>query len=169
MAKFLTDKTYAVQGKLVAIDATGMIGPFFTLRVPAKGYDLRRPASYLDLTLLDPTERVYKNKIHINDELTVIVHPATAHLESGTADELTFQIHKRQEAQFVSHAVRRDTGQAPINGKIIDNDEYHMVVVDAGLPMVVNLLDHKPSQTREIGIGKWVTFWPVPPTQGLIL
>ena len=54
-------------------------------------------------------------------------------------------------------------------GKVIENDEHHMIVVDAGLPIVVSLLEHKPTQTREVKLNSWVTFWPVPPTHGIIL
>jgi len=41
--------------------------------------------------------------------------------------------------------------------------------VDAGSPIVVSLLEHKPSQTKQIKVNAWVTFWPAPPTHGIIL
>lgn len=168
MAKMLSDPKYAVTGKLVAIDATGLVGPFFTIRVPAKGYDLHRPATYIDLTLLDPGQAVFKNKIHINDELKVIINPSTAILEKGTRNELTFEIVPKSNAQRISHAIRRDNATAPINGKVIDNDERKHIVVDAGLPLVVGMLDTKPSQVKLVKINSWVTFWPAPPTHGII-
>jgi len=169
MAKMLLDKRYAVAGKLVGIDASGLVGPFFTLRVPAKGYDLHRPATYIDLRLLDPGQVVFKNKIHINDELKVILNPATAHIEPGTRNELTFEILPRSQSQRVSHAVRRDEASSPINGKVIDNDERRHIVVDAGLPLVVGMLDATPAQVKLVKINSWVSFWPAPPTHGIIL
>lgn len=169
MAKMLTDKQYAVQGKLVGIDATGLIGPFFTIRVPGKGYDLHRPASYIDIQLFDPTQAVYKRKIHINDEVNVIINPSASVLEKGTRNELTFSIVPKTKCQRISHAVRRDTATSPINGKVIDNDERKHIVVDAGLPLVVGLLDTKPSQVKLVKVNSWVTFWPAPPTHGIIL
>ncbi len=169
MAKMLLDKRYAVVGKLVAIDATGLIGPFFTLRVPAKGYDLRRPATYIDLRLLDPGQVVFKNKIHINDDLKVIIHPATAHLESGTRNEQTFEVLPKGQSQWISHAVRLHDAASPINGKVIDTDERKHIVVDAGLPLVVGMLDTPTAQIKQIKINSWVSFWPAPPTQGIIV
>ncbi len=169
MAKMLTDKQYAVTGQLVAIDATGLIGPFFTVRVPSKGYDLHRPATYLDLRLLDPGQSVFKRKIRLNDEIRVIINPSTAVLEKGTRNELTFQVLPKSKAQRISHTVRRDDATSPINGKVIDNDERKHIVVDAGLPLVVGMLDTKPSQVKLIKVNSWVTFWPAPPTHGIIL
>jgi hypothetical protein len=169
MAKLLSDSRYAVTGQLVSIDATGLVGPFFTIRVPAKGYDLHRPATYIDLTMLDPGQVVFKKKVHINDEIKVIINPSTALLEGGTRNELTFEIMPRTKAQRVSHAIRRDNASAPINGKVIDTDERRHVVVDAGLPLVVGLLDAKPAQVKLVKINSWVTFWPAPPTHGIIL
>jgi len=169
MGKMLSDKTYAVTGQLVAIDATGLVGPFFTIRVPPKGYDLHRPGSYIDLRLLDPGQVVFKKKIRIHDELRVIIHPCTAVLERGTRNEMTFELFPRSKAQRVSHAVRRDDATAPINGKVIDNDGRRHVVVDAGLPLVVGMLDAKPSQVKLVKVNSWVTFWPAPPTHGVIL
>jgi hypothetical protein len=169
MSKMLQDKRYSVAGKLVAIDATGLIGPFFTIRMPPKTYDLNRPASYIDIRLLDPGQVVFKNKIHINDELRVIIHPATAHLEPGTRNELTFEVTPRGKCQRITHAVRRDDATAPINGKVIDTDERRHVVIDAGLPLVVAMLDTAPSQMKLLRINAWVSFWPAPPTHGIIL
>ncbi|MBN1344562.1 MAG: hypothetical protein JXQ73_17865 [Phycisphaerae bacterium] len=169
MAKLLTDKRYAVTGKLVAIDATGLVGPFFTIRVPAKGYDLHRPATYIDLKLLDPGQVVFKSKIHINDDLRVIINPSAAVLEKGTRNQLTYEVLPRSNSQRISHAVRKDDATAPINGKVIDNDERKHIVIDAGLPLVVGLLDAKPSQVKLVKINSWVTFWPAPPTHGIIL
>ncbi len=168
MAKMLTDKRYAVLGKLVAIDATGLVGPFFTVRVPPKGFDLHRPATYIDLTLLDPGQVVFKRKIHIDDEVRVIINPSTAVLEKGTRNEMTFDVLPRSKAQRISHAVRRDDATSPINGKVIDNDERRHIVVDAGLPLVVGMLDAKPSQVKLVKVNSWVTFWPVPPTHGIL-
>ena len=170
MAKMLSDKRYAVTGKLVAIDATGLVGPFFTIRVPAKGYDLHRPGSYIDLKLLDPGQVLFKKtKIRINDELRAIVNPSTAYLEKGTRNEMTFEVFPRSKAQRISHAIRRDDATAPINGKVIDNDERRHIVIDAGLPLVVGMLDAKPSQVKLVKVNSWVTFWPAPPTHGIIL
>ncbi len=169
MAKMLSDKRYAVTGKLVGIDATGLVGPFFTIRVPAKGYDLSRPGTYIDLSLLDPGQVVFKKKIHINDELKVVINPSTAVLEQGTRNEMTFQVVPRSKAQRISHAIRRDDATAPINGKVIDNDERRHIVIDAGLPLVVGMLDTKPSQVKLVKVNSWVTFWPAPPTHGIIL
>ncbi len=169
MAKYLQDKKLAVTGKLVGIDATGLIGPFFTLRVPARGFDLHRPASYIDIRLLDPGQIVHRSKIHIDDELKVIIHPVTRHLEKGTRNELTFEIVKKSAAQRISHAVRYDDATHPINGKVVDNDGRHFIVVDAGLPLVVGMMDFKPSDVKLINAGSWVTFWPSPPTHGMIL
>jgi len=169
VAKYLQDKRFAVTGKLVGIDARGLIGPFFTLRVPARGYDLHRPATYIDLRLLDPGQIVYRSKIHINDILRVILNPATRHLEKGTRGELTFEIIKKSSAQRISHAVRYDDATCPINGKVVDSDGRHFIVVDAGLPLVVGLMEFKPSEVKLIKLGAWVTFWPSPPTHGVIL
>ncbi len=169
MSKMLQDKRYAVTGKLVAIDAAGLIGPFFTIRVPPVSYDLHRPASYMDIRLLDPGQVVFKSKIHINDELRVIINPATTRLESGTRNELTFEITPRTRCQRVSHAIRCHDATAPINGRVIDTDERRHIVVDAGLPLVVALLDTTPSQIKLIKINSWVSFWPAPPSHGIIL
>lgn len=168
MAKMLTDSKYAVTGKLVAIDATGLVGPFFTIRVPAKGYDLHRPATYIDLTLLDPGQAVFRKKIHINDDVKVIINPSTAVLEKGTRNEMTFEVLPKSKSQRVSHSIRRDNATSPVNGKVIDNDERKHIVVDAGLPLVVGLLDTKPSQVKLVKVNSWVTFWPAPPTHGII-
>ena len=169
MAKMLTDKRYAVTGKLVAIDATGLVGPFFTIRVPPKGYDLHRPGTYIDLKLLDPGQVVFKKKIHINDDIRVVINPSAAVLDKGTRNELTFEVFPKSRTQRISHTIRRDDATAPINGKVIDNDERKHIVVDAGLPLVVGMLDAKPSQVKLVKVNSWVTFWPAPPTHGIIL
>lgn len=169
MAKLLSDPAHAVHGRLVAVDNSGMVGPMFTLRLPPVSYDVQRPASYIDLVLLDTNRKTLLRKIHIDDEIQVIVHAATAAVESGTRNELTFETVARNQAQKVAHARRTFGGVTPVNAKVIHNDERHMIVVDAGLPIVVSLLDFKPTQTKDIKVNAWVTFWPVPPTHGIIL
>lgn len=169
MAKFLSDHTYAVRGRLVAVDASGFIGPFFTLRTPPNTADLNRPGSYVDFRLLDSGGKTTQKRINLLDELEVIIHAATANLAAGTRNEMTFELLPKSQAQRVSHARRIDEGVSPINGKVVDNDGHHMIVVDAGVPIVVALLNHKPSQTALVKINSWVTFWPTPPTHGIVL
>ena len=78
-------------------------------------------------------------------------------------------VHPRSKCPRISHASRLFEGTSPINGNVVANDEHHMIVVDAGCPVSVSLLEHKPSQTRLVKINSWVTFWPTPPTHGIIL
>lgn len=169
MAKLLSDDKHAVKGRLVAIDNSGLVGPLFTLRLPPNTFDVQRPGSYIDFILLDTHRKTLQKRIHLDDELQVIIHAATAAAEKGTRNELTFHTEPRNRCQRISHARRAFEGLAPINGKVIENDERHMIVVDAGAPIVVSLLEHKPSQTRQVKLNAWVTFWPVPPTHGIIL
>ena len=169
MAKLLSDETYAVRGKLVAVDNSGIVGPFITLRLPPSTADVQRPGSYIDFVLLDTHRKALQKRIHVDDELQVIIHAATAAAESGTRGEMTFDIAPRSKCQRVSHCQRVFDGVTPINGKVIENDAHHMLVVDAGAPIVVSLLQHKPSQPRQVKINAWDTFWPVPPTHGIIL
>ena len=169
MAKLLSDSTYAVRGRLVAVDNSGLIGPLFTLRLPPTTADLNRPGSYIDLTLLDVGRKTLQKRIDLDDELEVILLAATSKIDPGTRNEQTFQIIPRNQCQRVSHARRSFSGLTPINGKVIANDERSTLVVDAGCPVGVTLLDHKPSDTKLIKINSWVTFWPVPPTHGVIL
>ena len=169
MAKLLSDDTYAVRGRLMAIDNSGLIGPMFTLRVPPNTSDMQRPGSYIDLVLLDVKRKTMQKRIAVDDELEVIIHAATAALEAGTRNEQTFQLIPRGKCQRISHCRRVFVACSPINGKIVGNDGHHTVAVDAGVPVVVSLLEHKPSQTKKIKINSWVTFWPAPPTHGIIL
>ncbi len=169
MAKLLNDSKYAVRGRLMAIDNSGMIGPFFMLRYPPTTFDLQRPGTYIDFHLLDTARKTLQKRISLDDELHVVIHVATANLDSGTRNEQTFHTVPKSKAQRISHARRTFESLTPINGKVIDNDAHHMIVVDAGVPVVVSLLEHKPSQTKKIKINSWVTFWPTPPTHGIIL
>jgi hypothetical protein len=169
MAKLLSDPKYALRGRLMAIDNSELVGPLFTLRLPPSTYDAQRPASYVDLVLLDTHRKTMTRRFHIDDELQVIVHAATAQVSPGTQNERVFSTTPARQCQIVSHCRRTFTGGTPINGKVIENDEHHVLVVDAGLPIVVSLLDHKPTQTRQVKLNSWVTFWPVPPTHGIIL
>jgi hypothetical protein len=169
MAKFLSDSKYAVRGRLVAVDDGGMVGPMFTLRLPPSTSDVQRPGSYIDLVLLDTNRKTLQRRIAVGDELEVILHAATPAVTSGTRNELTFEVFPRGQCQRISHCRRVFTSIGPVNGKVIDNDEHHMIAVDAGLPIVVSLLEHKPAQTKEVKVNAWVTFWPTPPTHGIIL
>ncbi len=169
MAKLLTDKNYAVRGRLVTIDNSGLLGPLFTIRIPPATADIQRPGSYIDFILLDTHRKTLQKRIHIDDELDVIIHAATAAVSSGTRDELTFRTHTCSKCQRISHCRRVFEAVTPINGKVLDNDAHHTIAVDAGVPIVVSLLEHKPTQTRKIKVNSWVTFWPSPPTHGIIL
>lgn len=169
MAKLLSDDTNALIGRLVAIDNSELVGPMFTLRIPPTTCDIQRPAGYIDLNLLDTSRKTLQKRIGVGDELKVIIHAATAALEKGTRNELTFQIQPRNKCQKISHCRRLFSGVTPINGKVIDNDGRKHIVVDAGIPIVVSLLEHKASKTATIKINSWVTFWPTPPTHGIIL
>ena len=169
MAKLLSDENYAVHGRLVGIDNSGLVGPMFTLRVPPSTSDPQRPASYIDFSLLDTHRRTLQKKFHIDGELKVIIHAATAAVEQGTRNELTFHTSPRGKCQRISHCLRKFAGVSPINGKVVDNDGHHTIVVDAGVSVVVTLLEHKPSQTKQVKLNAWVTFWPAPPTHGIIL
>lgn len=169
MAKFLSDDTYAVRGRLVAVDNGGLIGPLFTLRCPPTSFDVQRPGSYIDFLLLDTNRKTLQKRIGLDDELQVIIHAATAAISPGTRNELTFQSVPRGQCQRISHCRRLFDSTSPVNGKIIDSDGLHMLIVDAGVPVAVSLLEHKPSQTRELKINSWLTFWPAPPTHGIIL
>jgi len=169
MAGFLSDPKHAVRGRLVAIDNSGLLGPFFTLRVPPNTFDVQRPASYIDFRLLDTARKTLQKRMNIDDELKVIIHVATPAVQAGTRNELTFQVNPKSQSQRISHAVRRFDSLTPINGKIADNDGHHIVLLDAGVTVVVSLLEHKPSQTRRLKLNSWVTFWPTPPTHGIIL
>lgn len=169
MAKLLSDDRYAVRGRLVAVDNSQLLGPLFTLRVPPNTFDLQRPGSYIDFVLLDTNRKTLQKRIHVEDELQVIIHAAAAAIEDGTQNEQTFATVPRSRGQRISHCRRVFEGLSPINGKVVDNDEHHTLVVDAGVPIVVSLLGHKPTQTRTIKIAKWVTFWPTPPTHGILL
>lgn len=169
MSKFLSDKAFSVRGRLVGVDNSGLIGPLFTLRLPPSTADVQRPGSYIDLVLLDPGRKTLMKRIGVDDELEVILHAATNHLEPGTRNEQTFEVLPRNQCQRVSYTHRQFTGLTPINGKVIANDERSQIVVDAGCPIVVSLLDTKPTVTREVKLNSWVTFWPVPPTHGIIL
>lgn len=169
MAKLLSNPEYAVRGRLVAVDNSGLLGPFFTLRIPPNTFDVQRPGSYIDLHLLDTARKTLQKRIHVDDELTVIVHSATAAVDRGTRNELTFQINPRSRSQRISHARRCFESLSPINGKVMDNDGHHVIAINAGVPVVVSLLQHKPSQTRQIKLNSWITFWPTPPTHGIIL
>ena len=169
MPKLLNDPKNAVRWRLVAIDNSGLLGPFITLRIPPNTFDLQRPASYIDFSLLDTARKIMQKRIHIDDELDVIIHAAAAGVEKGTRNELTFQIAPKGKSQRISHATRKFESLTPVNGKVIDNDGHHVIVVDAGVPVVVSLLEHKPSQTKKVKINSWITFWPIPPTHGIIL
>ena len=169
MAKLLSDETYAVCGRLVAVDNSGLVSPLFTLRLPPNTFDVQRPGSYIDFLLLDTHRKTLQKRIHIDDELQVIIHAATASVEKGTQGEMTFQTAPRSKCQRVSHCRRVFEGVSPINGKVAENDGRHTIVVDTGAPVVVTLLEHKPSQTKQVKLNAWVTFWPVPPTHGIIL
>jgi hypothetical protein len=169
MAKLLSEDKFAVRGRLVAVDNSGMVGPMFVLRIPPNTADINRPGSYIDLELLDTHRKTLQKRINLDDELQVIVHAAAATVTPGTRNEMTFEIIPRASAQRVSHCRRTFTSVSPVNGKVIENDGHHTIVVDAGVPIVVSLLEHKPTQTREIKVNAWVTFWPTPPTHGIIL
>ena len=169
MAKLLSNSEYAVRGRLVAVDNAGFIGPMFTLRLPPNTADIRRPGSYIDLLLLDTHRKTLQKRVHVDDELEVVIHAATAKLEKGTRNEQTFALSPRNQCQRISHTRREFLGLSPVNGKVIANDERHTIVIDAGCPVGVTLLEHKPSQTKTVKINSWVTFWPVPPTHGIIL
>lgn len=169
MAKFLSDEKYAVRGRLVGIDNTGLVGPMFTLRIPPTSCDPQRPGSYIDFVLLDTNRKTLQKRIGMDDELSVILHAATATLEKGTRNEATFQVLPRNQCQRISHCTRTFNSMGPFNGKVIENDEHHSIVVDAGVPVVVSLLEHKPSQMKELKVNSWVMFWPAPPTHGIIL
>lgn len=169
MARLLSDSAFAVKGRLVAVDNSALVGPMFTLRIPPNTFDVQRPASYIDLVLLDSSRKTLQKRINIDDEFSVIIHAATSAVTRGTRDELTFKTVPRGRCRPISHCRRLFSGVTPINGKVIDNDEHHMIVVDAGVPVVVSLLEHKPTQTRQVKVNAWVTFWPVPPTHGIVL
>ena len=169
MAKLLSDDHYAVRGRLVAIDNSELVGPYVILRVPPNTFDLQRPGSYIDFRLLDTNRKTLQKRIHLDDELKVVIHAATPTLEAGTRNEPTFATAPRSRCQRISHTHRLFAGVSPVNGQVVDNDEHHMIVLDAGVPMVVSLLGHKPTQTKKIERGDWVTFWPTPPTHGIIL
>ena len=169
MAKFLSDSKHAVRGRLVAIDDTGMVGPMFTLRVPPSTADVQRPGSYIDLILLDTNRKTLQKRIGVGDEMDVILHAAASAVSPGTRNEVTFETFPRGQCQRISYCRRVFTSVSPVNGKVVDNDEHHMIVVDAGLLIVVSLLEHKPTQTKEVKVNAWVTFWPTPPTHGVIL
>ncbi len=169
MVKLLSDPAYAVRGRLVAIDNSGLLGPFFTLRVPPTTFDVQRPASYIDFRLLDTARKTMQKRINVDDELDVIIHAATTAVAPGTRNELTFQILAKSKSQRISHTQRIFESLSPVNGKVAENDGWHTLVVDAGVPLAVSLLDHKPSQTQQIKLNSWVTFWPSPPTHGIVL
>ena len=169
MAKLLTDEKYAVRARLVAVDNSGLVGPLITVRVPPNTADVQRPGSYMDFILLDTNRKTLQKRIHLDDELDIIIHAATASLASGTRNELTFETRLRGKCQRISHCRRLFESVSPVNGKVVDNDGKRVIVVDAGLPIVVSLLDHKPAQTKAVRLNSWVTFWPAPPTHGIIL
>jgi len=169
MAKLLTDSKHAVRGKLVAVDDSGLVGPMFTLRVPPVTADVHRPGSYIDFVLLDTNRKTLQRKISVGDQLDVIIHAATSAVAPGTRNELTFEVRPRNQCQPVPHCRRTFGGLSPVNGQVLENDAHHMIVVDAGVPVVVTLLEHKPAQTRQVKPKSWVTFWPTPPTHGIIL
>ena len=169
MAKFLSDNKYAVRGRLVAVDDSGLVGPMFTLRVPPSTSDPQRPGSYIDLVLLDTNRKTLQRRIAVGDELEVILHAAAVAVSPGTRNELTFEVFPRGQCQRISFCRRVFTSISPVNGKVLDNDEHHMIAVDAGLPIVVSLLEHKPTQTKDVKVNAWVTFWPTPPTHCVIL
>jgi len=169
MAKLLSDERFTVRGRLMAIDNSGAVGPMFTLRVPPNTYDVQRPGSYIDFHLLDARRKTLQKRIHLDDELDVVLHAATAAVEPGTQNELTFEVVPRNKCPRVSHCTRQFAGCSPVNGKVVENDGRNMIAVDAGVPLVVLLLDHKPTKTKQIKINSWVTFWPAPPTHGIIL
>ncbi|MFW6132892.1 MAG: hypothetical protein ACOC8F_03270 [Planctomycetota bacterium] len=169
MPKLLTDPQYAVRGRLVAVDNGAVVGPIFTLRVPPNTADLQRPASYIDFRLLDTNRKTLQKRITVEDELDVVIHAATAGVESGTRDEPTFRLRPVSRSQQIPHCRRVFESLSPVNGKVIDNDGHHTIVVDAGVPVVVTLLAHTPTQTRTVKLNAWVTFWPSPPTHGVVL
>ncbi len=169
MAKFLSDDQYAVRGRLMAIDNSEFIGPYFILRTPPNTFDMQRPGSYIDFRLLDTNRKTLQKRIHLDDELKILIHAATPSLDSGTQNEPTFAIAPRSRCQRISHCHRTFAGVSPINGQVVANDEHHMIVIDAGVPIVVSLLGHKPTQTKKIELESWATFWPTPPTHGIIL
>ncbi len=169
MGKFLSDDANALIGRLVAIDNSELVGPMFILRIPPATADIQKPASYMDLNLLDTSRKILQKRISVGDELKVIIHVATAAVEGGTRNEMTFQIQPRNKCQKISHCRRLFNGMMPINGKVTDNDGRKHLVVDAGIPIVVSLLEHKAAQTSTIKINSWVTLWPTPPTHGIIL
>jgi len=169
MAKFLSDQAYAVRGRLVAIDNAGLVGPFIVLRVPPTTFDVQRPASYMDFRLLDPSRKTLQKRINVDDELEVILHAFTASAGKGTRNELTFQVEPKGRCQRISHTVRCFDSLTPVNGKVVDSDGRNMIVVDAGFPVVVSLLEQKRAAAKEIKVNSWITFWPSPPTHGVVL
>ncbi|MCY2930053.1 MAG: hypothetical protein NTV86_11275 [Planctomycetota bacterium] len=169
MAKLLTDSQYAVRGRLMAIDNAGPVGPLFTLRIPPATGDINRPGTYIDFVLLDTHRKTLQKRIHLDDELEVIIHVATAALDSGTRDETTFELYPAGKSPRISYCRRTVETITPVNGKVVENDAHNTIVVDAGVPLVVSLLSFKPTDTRKVKINSWVTFWPSPPTHGIIL
>ncbi|MBS3733690.1 MAG: hypothetical protein KGY99_02060 [Phycisphaerae bacterium] len=169
MAKLLTDPEYAVRGRLVAVDNSGAVGPLFTLRIPPNTADVQRPASYLDFRLLDTNRKTLQKRIALDDELDVVIHAAAATVDAGTQREPTFRLRPVSRSQQIPYCRRIFESLSPINGKVVANDEHHTIVVDAGVPVVVTLLGHTPTRTRQVKVNAWVTFWPCPPTHGVVL
>jgi len=165
----LSNRKLAVKGKLVAVDNASLVGPMFTLRIPASSCDIRKPASYLDLVLLDANRKTLTRQISIDDKLLVVLHFATSNISKGTRNEMTFHIDPPSKCRRISYCRRVFEAFDPVNGKVIDNDGKHIIAVDAGVPVVVSLLNHTPAQTKQIKLNSWVTFWPAPPIHGLIL
>jgi len=169
VARLLSDRKFAVTGRLLGVDNTGLVGPMFTLRIPATSCDIRRPGSYLDFVLLDANRKTLTRQISIDDKLVVVLHFATANISKGTRNEMAFHIEPRNKCRRISYCKRVFEAYDPVNGKVIENDGNHIIAVDAGVPVVVSLLQHKPAQTKQIKLNSWVTFWPAPPVHGLIL
>ena len=169
MAKLLSESKYAIHTRLVAIDNSGMIGPFCTLRYPPTTFDLQRPGTYIDFRLLDTARKTLQKRISLHDELNVIIHVATPNPEPGTRNQMTFLTYPVGKCQRITHCRRTFDSINPINGKVIENDAHHTIALDAGVPIVVTLLGSKPTDTRKIKLNSWLTFWPAPPTHGIIL
>ena len=112
MAKLLSDETFAVRGRLVAIDNSVLVGPLFTLRVPPNTSDIQRPGSYVDFVLLDTHRKTLQKRIHVDDELSVIIHAATAEVAPGVQNEMTFHVEpaSRSESEFAGGLVYNKDG-----------------------------------------------------------
>lgn len=159
-------RLHANRGLLVAVRRP-FERTYFEVRLPAGGWQLHQPATFVDLLLWDVGEVIAEKRLPFLQPLSVIPRAVVPALSRSDRPEKSFPLQSGPGTPRLRQARRLVAPDALIQGQVLESDGDRSLLIDCGFRLVATVQDRE--SLSGLALNEYVAFTLTTPLQGFLL